>query len=249
MSDATLATDHGADIIVIGQAARRWRHWPLVAPSLCAWALLLSWSIIPTLPDLCGPGGHFWTSVPASFATALRINPLSPLFLSWLVMLCAMMLPLLHVPLMQVRANNDARRDAAAVAFFLIAYVTVWMAAIVILVTLTSLLRLATASSALAGPLIALGVAAAWQTTPVKRRCLHRCGVAPMPRSSLAHELTAARHGVMIAGACVGSCWALMALPFCFEGTPHLLVMAAIALIMLYERYGRPERMAGLRQE
>ncbi|MGY4395273.1 putative metal-binding membrane protein [Sphingomonas sp. UYAg733] len=232
---------------MIGQAARRWRHWPLVAPSLFAWALLLSWSIIPILPDLCGPGGHFWTTVPASFAIALRINALPPLFLSWLVMLCAMMLPLLHTPLAQVRAGSGARRRDAAVAAFLIAYVAVWIAAIVVLVALASLLRLTTASSVLAGPLIALGVAAAWQAMPIKQRCLYRCGVAPMPRSGFVHELNAARHGVMVGAACVGSCWALMALPFFFTGAPHILVMAAVALIMLYERYGRPEahRAAG----
>jgi predicted metal-binding membrane protein len=218
--------------------ARGARYWPLAAPSLLAWALLLSWSIVPILPDLCGPGGHFWTTVPASFEIALRINPLPPLLLSWLVMLCAMMLPLLHAPLLQVRAGGPVRHRASAVLAFLIAYIAIWMATIVLLVALTSLLRLATASRTLAGPLIALGIAAAWQVTPVKRRCLHTCGTAPMPRPGFAHELAAARHGVMVAGACVGSCWALMALPFCFEGAPHLMVMAAVALIMLYERYG-----------
>ncbi|MGH6612832.1 DUF2182 domain-containing protein [Sphingomonas sp.] len=218
--------------------ARGARYWPLAAPSLIAWALLTSWSIIPILPDLCGPGGHFWTTMPASFALALRINPLQPLLLSWLVMLCAMMLPLLHAPLLQVRAAGPVRHRTSAILAFLIAYVAIWMTAIVLLVALTSLLRLATASSMLAGPLIALGMAAAWQATPLKRHFLHHCGTAPMPRSGFAHELAAARHGVMVAGACVGSCWALMALPFCFEGAPHLLVMAAVALIMLYERYG-----------
>lgn len=242
MSDAALAADRDTDLVVIARGAR---YWPLAAPSLLAWVFLLSWSIIPILPDLCGPGGHFWTSVPASFEIALRINPLPPLFLSWLVMLCAMMLPLLHVPLMQVRAGGGTRRGDSAVLAFLIAYLAIWMAMIVPLVALTSLLRLATASSALAGPLIALGVAAAWQATPVKRHCLHRCGETPMPRSGFAHELAAARHGVMVAGACVGSCWALMALPFCFEGAPHLLVMAAAALLMLYERYGRASAYRG----
>ncbi|QNA86069.1 DUF2182 domain-containing protein [Sphingomonas sp. So64.6b] len=225
--------------------ARGARYWPLVAPSMLAWAFLLSWSIIPILPDLCGPDGHFWTSVPASFEIALRINPLPPLFLSWLVMLCAMMLPLLRAPLTQVRVGGGGRRGGSAVLAFLIAYLAIWMAAIVPLVALTSLLRLATASSTLAGPLIALGLAAAWQTTPLKRHCLHRCGTAPMAPPGFAHELTAARHGVMVASACVGSCWALMALPFCFDGAAHLLVMAAVALIMLHERYGQARKHSG----
>jgi predicted metal-binding membrane protein len=214
-----------------GPATLRWRHAPLAVPSLLAWVMLVSWSVIPTLPDLCGPEGHFWTTVPASFEIALRINPLPPLLLSWLMMLCAMMLPLLHAPLSHLRANNGAR----AVPAFLIGYAAVWMAAIMVLVALTAVLRLATISSVLAGPLIALGVAAAWQTTGIKRRCLSRCCDRPSFRPG-----AAARQGVAVAGACVGSCWALMALPFMFAGVAHFMVMAAVALLMLHGRYRQP---------
>lgn len=211
--------------------ALRWRHAPLLVPSLLAWMTLLSWSVIPTLPDLCGPKDHFWTTMPASFEIALRINPLPPLLLSWLMMLCAMMLPLLHAPLSHLRANNGS----SAVPAFLIAYAAMWMVAIMMLVALTAVLRLATAPSPLAGPLIALGVATAWQATGIKQRCLSRCCNRPGSRPG-----AAARQGVAVAGACVGSCWALMALPFLFTGGAHFLVMAAVALVMLHERYRRP---------
>jgi len=211
----------------------RWRHLGLVVPCALAW-ILLSGSVLPGLPDFCGPGGHSAAATVASVAIALRLNPMGPMLLSWLLMLCAMMLPLLAAPIAQVSAQGDSRlRGALAVLAFLISYAAVWLALLLLLAAATAGLRLATP----AAPLIGLGIAAAWQATPIKARCLGLCRRATLARSGLAPEFGGLCHGIATARACAGSGWALMALPFLFE-TGHFAVMAAATVVMAWESLG-----------
>ena len=207
------------------------RHAALAIPSALAW-ILLSGSAIPGLPDFCGPGGHSAAATIAGMTIALRLNPIGPLLLSWLLMLCAMMLPLLGRPIAEVSALHGSRfRRCLAVIAFLGSYVAVWLAVLLLLAVTTAGLRLAT----IAAPLIALGVAVAWQTTPIKARCLRLCREPIIAGAGLAPELRGLRHGIATARACAGSGWALMALPFLFE-TGHFAVMAVTASVMAWER-------------
>lgn len=198
-----------------------------------AW-ILLSGSAIAGLPDFCGPGGHSAAAAIAGMMIALRLNPIGPLLLSWLLMLCAMMLPLLGRPIAEVGALGDSGfRRSLAVLAFLGAYAAVWLAVLLLLALATAGLRLAT----MAAPLIALGVAVAWQATPIKARCLRLCRVPLAAGPGLAPELRGLCHGITTARACAGSGWALMALPFLFE-TGHFVVMAVTAFVMAWERLG-----------
>ncbi|MEP7005193.1 MAG: DUF2182 domain-containing protein [Sphingomonas bacterium] len=209
----------------------RWRHAALLVPSVLAW-MLLAGSTIPGLPDFCGPGGYSASATLAGVGIALRLNPPGHLLLSWLLMLCAMMLPLLGRPIAEINAQGGSRlRGALAVLAFLTSYAVIWMAVLSLLVAATTGLRLVT----MAAPLIALGIAAAWQATPIKARCLRLCRAPAITGAGLAPELRGLCHGIATARACAGSGWALMALPFFFDAG-HFAVMAATAFIMMRER-------------
>jgi predicted metal-binding membrane protein len=209
----------------------RARHIGFAVPSALAW-ILLSGSVIPGLPDFCGPGGHSAAATLAGMTTALRLNPMAPLLVSWLLMLCAMMLPLLGAPIAQIGALCGSRfRRAMAVLAFLSSYAVVWMAVLFLLAAATTGLRLTTTVA----PLIALGIAAVWQAMPIKARCLVRCRAPATARPGLAPEIQGLCHGAVTAGNCAGSGWALMALPFLFEAG-HFPVMVLAALVMAWER-------------
>ncbi|MEO7689101.1 MAG: DUF2182 domain-containing protein [Sphingomonas sp.] len=217
----------------------RWRHASLLVPSALAW-MLLAGSTIPGLPDFCGPGGQSAAATFAGVGIALRLNPPGHLLLSWLLMLGAMMLPLLGKPIVEVNALGGSRlRGALAVLAFLTSYAGIWIAVLSLLAAATTGLRLATAVA----PVIVLGVAVAWQATPIKARCLNLCRDATIARPDRAPELRGLCHGAATAGACAGSGWALMALPFLFEAG-HFAVMAVATFIMAWERLG-PARDRG----
>ncbi|MEO8374205.1 MAG: DUF2182 domain-containing protein [Sphingomonas bacterium] len=216
----------------------RWHHTGLVVPSALAW-IVLAGSAIPGLPDFCGPGGHSAAAALAGVAIALRLNPMGPMLLSWLLMLCAMMLPLLGRPIAAVNAQGGSRlRRTAAVLAFLSSYTVIWLALLLLLAVATAGLRLATP----AAPLIALGIALAWQATPIKARCLGLCRAPAIAGPGLAPELRGLCHGIATARGCAGSGWALMALPFLFEAG-HFAVMAVTAFVMVWERLS-PEHQA-----
>jgi predicted metal-binding membrane protein len=220
----------------------RWRRIGLVVPSALAW-ILLSGSFIPLLPDFCGPGGHSAAAAFVGMTIALRLNPPGYLLMSWLLMLCAMMLPLLGRPIAEVNAQSGSwLRGALAVLAFLSSYAVVWLAVLLLLAAVTAGLRLVT----VAAPLIALGIAIAWQATPIKVRCLGFCRGATITGHGLAPELRGLCHGMATARACAGSGWALMALPFLFE-TGHFPVMAVTALVMIRERLGPGQDRASFR--
>lgn len=205
--------------------------------------MLLAGSPIPGLPDFCGAGGHSAAAVLASVGIALRLNPPHQLLLSWLLMLCAMMLPLLGRPIAEINAQGGSRlRGAVAVLAFLTSYAVIWMAVLSLLAAAITGLRLAT----MATPLIALGIAAAWQATPIKARCLGLCREPVIAGAGFAPELRGLCHGIATARACAGSGWALMALPFFFDAG-HFAVMAVAAFIMIRERLSSGQDNGGFR--
>ena len=55
------------------------------------------------------------------------------------------------------------------------------------------------------------GLAAFWQFSPFKRKCLRACHRSvPLPLVRMKAEVASIRFGVRNGSACVGSCWALM---------------------------------------
>jgi predicted metal-binding membrane protein len=154
-------------------------------------------------------------------------------------MLAAMMLPLLNAPVRHVRARSFAQRRARAITLFVIGYAMIWMAAGVVLLTVSVVIHLIPLESPLLMASIAL-VALVWQCSPVKQRCLNYGHTHPaLAAFGAAADIDALRFGLTHGVWCVGSCWALMLLPL-LVSHGHLAVMAAVALWLAAERLNKP---------
>jgi predicted metal-binding membrane protein len=156
---------------------------------------------------------------------------------SWLVMMAAMMLPSL-VP----AVLSFARVGERTLAAFLVAYVATWMAAGLVAYLLFEGVRsldLAFLGWHRAGRFLAAGaslVAAAYQLTPAKDRCLDRCRaplrLATQERPGAAGGL---RAGLLHGASCVSCCAGLIAALFAL-GVMSLTWMIAVAVLIAAER-------------
>lgn len=160
---------------------------------------------------------------------------------SWALMVVAMMVPGVLSMGRYVAFNSLWSRRHRSLWLFLAGYVALWVgvavAANLVIVALTGLLQLEFSP----GPvtLVAVGVVAVgWQMTPEKSRALRRCHLRPPVRSrGWAADRLAIRGGLTHGLACLGSCWALMALMFVSQHDFHLMV--PLAAVVLAERYQR----------
>lgn len=160
---------------------------------------------------------------------------------AWLVMLVAMMAPLLAEPLRRLWRSSLSPRRARAVLAFVTAYLAVWMSAGAVLMTAATALHPLAMHGGWVLPGAALAAALLWQASPWKQACLNRCHQAPrLAVFGLAADRDALRYGATKGMWCVGSCWALMALPL-VAGAAGLAVMAVVTVVMLAERV-RPGR-------
>ncbi len=156
--------------------------------------------------------------------------------MNWGLMLAAMMAPALVAPVGHVYLRSFARRRVWLAAVFLIGYAVVWMAAGALLLAVVRVVTSLAPESRLqaAG---ALALAAAWQCSPSKQRCLNRCHARPeVTAFGAAADAGAFRFGLRDGMWCVGSCWALMLLPSLVSRSLHLVVMAAVSVQVFSER-------------
>jgi predicted metal-binding membrane protein len=226
----------------------------LLALVLMAWAWLLShphapMADMPAMPgrDMAGMemGGMTMNADPWSFAY------LATAFAMWSVMMVAMMLPsaapmiLLHARI--DRSDSESRRLLHSL-LFVAAYVALWTgfsalaAAAQALLLHNGLLSAATlaldqrvAASAL------LLLAAAYELTPAKHRCLKNCQ-SPLIFIHRYWKAGAAgafslgtRHGLY----CVGCCWALMLLLFA-GGVMNLAWIAPLTILAAIQKVAPP---------
>lgn len=172
---------------------------------------------------------------------------------AWQVMTAAMMLPT-SLPMISLYAITARRapRWRRSVALFLLGYFVVWTGfAVPALVGDMGLHSLVESwpwldQNARLIPAATLGLAAAWQLTPLKDACLRECRHPAMflqryyargPRAGL---LVGLRHGLF----CLGCCWALMLVMFA-AGVAHLAWMGVLGLVMLAEKvFPGGERLA-----
>lgn len=179
-------------------------------------------------------------------------------FLTWAVMMVAMMLPSAAPVILLVAglARGKGGAGAPSAAGFALGYITVWTGFSVLATALewglgtAELLspRLASGSAVVAGAVLVL--AGIYQATPLKAACLRHC------RSPLAFLLTHWRGGVrggMTGGlrhglACLGCCAMLMAL-LLVGGMMNLAWIAGLAALVLIEKLlpwgGRTCRLTG----
>jgi predicted metal-binding membrane protein len=169
------------------------------------------------------------------------------MFLMWWVMMVGMMLPGALPMTLTFATVNRRRRERGSsyvpTAVFVAGYLAAWGAfSLVATAAHWALERaaLVTPMTGIAGPLLGglLFVAAgAYQLTPLKHACLHRC------RSPLSFVLEhwrdgtggALRMGAEHGGFCLGCCALLMALLF-VGGVMNLAWVSAIAALVLLEK-------------
>ena len=171
--------------------------------------------------------------------TTMHARAVASLAAGWAIMLIAMMAPVLIWPVHHIRLRSLKHRRARAVALFTAGYAAIWIAFGGILVTIDlAVMRLAPHSYRAA--VVALLVAAVWQCSPIKQRCLNRCHAHPeLAVFGAAADFQALRFGMTHALWCAGSCWALMLFAMLLpEG--HLVAMAAATVLILGERLERP---------
>jgi predicted metal-binding membrane protein len=162
---------------------------------------------------------------------------------TWVVMMAAMMFPSIW-PTVGVYANvRRQRREAGATALFVAGYLIVWTAAGLVAYALFGVVR-SLSIDALSwdrgGQFLTGGVlllAAAYELTPVKQRCLDRC------RDSLGFvrenwrdgRAGALRMGIAHGTWCLGCCWALMAVLFAL-GVMSVGWMVVVAALIAVEK-------------
>ena len=183
------------------------------------------------------------------------------MFLMWVVMMVAMMVPsalpaiLLYAAV--VRRLSPARPAGVQTGAFIAGYVIAWTAFCVGATALQwALVRMALLSPGMMSSSVVLGAAlliaaGLYQWSPAKDVCLKHCQA---PLVFIASQWRPGAGGAVRMGAahglfCVGCCWAIMGLLF-VGGVMNLLWVAAIALFVLVEKvapFGRATgRVAGL---
>ncbi|MEE8445167.1 MAG: DUF2182 domain-containing protein, partial [Alphaproteobacteria bacterium] len=183
-------------------------------------------------------------------AMAVMSGPatIAELFVMWVVMQAAMMLPS-AIPMILVYARLQSAGAACqplfpAVALFSAGYVVVWSAfslgaallhAALTETALLSATGMKLVSSPVAG--LVLMVAGIYQWMPWKHACLRRCRT---PLGFLMTEWREGRWGPIVMGwrhgvFCVGCCWALMCLLFA-AGVMNPIWIVAIAVYVLIEK-------------
>lgn len=179
----------------------------------------------------------------ASFQMMLAMNPPSSMMAGWALMLVAMMSPTLIAPVRHVIERSFRRRRARSVAFFVVGYAAIWMAAGVVLLAAVLMLNLLVPQSYL--PAVGVGIIAlVWQCSPIKQRCLNRGhNHRELAAFGIAADLDALRFGVTHGVWCVVSCWALMLFPMLLA-QGHFAAMALVTYLMTSERLEQPKPLS-----
>ncbi len=202
---------------------------PLIVASAVAWvALVAQATAAPTMQDMSG----------SSMTDMASGTDPRPVVVGGALMVVAMMVPLLGPPIRHVLAASLARRRARSVAEFLVGYFGLW---IVVGSAMMALPEVVDVSPALTVTVAGI-VAAIWQVSPAKQRCLDRLHAHPaLPAFGSAADRAAVGFGLRHAGWCVGACWSLMVLAVVVPGW-SLLAMALVTFWLAAERLERPER-------
>jgi predicted metal-binding membrane protein len=211
----------------------------LGSPRGLLWAALgvivaISWRYLAAFDDvfeaLCSAN-----ALPPTLQTA------AILFTVWLAMALAMMLPaaspMISAYLDIAEAAQAKQITIVAPAIFVSGYLLIWVAfaAGATVIQIAAAPWLAAPHPALAGA--ALALAGAYQFSALKHACLSKCR-APMSYFLSRWSdrgIVIFRMGAEQGAACLGCCWALMALGL-LAGLMNVIWMAVIAVIAILER-------------
>jgi predicted metal-binding membrane protein len=216
--------------------ARSWTIVVLAAAIVAAWLVCIWAELAGVAPKfhhhvLYENGKPFWVDAVLMLA-------------AWQVMTAAMMLPSsLAFIRMYAETARNAPEFSKALALFLGAYFVVWSAfALAAFAGDMQLHRLVDAWPWLAAHdqiilAATLGLAAAYQLTPLKDACLKACrhpGIY-LSRHYKRGTLNGLRIGFGHALFCLGCCWALMLVMFA-AGVAHLAWMGVLGIVMVFEK-------------
>jgi predicted metal-binding membrane protein len=224
---------------------RRQIRTPVLVVTALAWAVTV---LMPAVASSAGNDPNGMAGMPGmapgspAAGTAQPADAFSSLraFLAgWPLMLTAMMAPLLIPALRHAYARSLSRRRWRTLTLLVLGYAATWSVAGLALRELTSRLHAAAGSGALAAGML---LAAAWQFSPVKQRCLNRHHAhPPLAAFGRAADQDAVRFGSVHALWCIGCCWSLMLLPL-LAGRWQPLVMLAVTLWIWAESFDTPVR-------
>lgn len=194
------------------------------------------------LAALCLPTSVATFGMPAETWGAIDIVKV---YLMWLMMALAMMLPS-AVPMLRAyirRANASGTGDTAASRTLLVAvgYLLVWAGYAFLATAAQWALTTASALSPMMAPaslavsasvLIAAGI---YQFTPAKMACLTRCWYPRWAFFEAGGATGALREGLVQGFACLGCCWAVMTVMFAV-GIMNIVWIALLGAIMAIEK-------------
>lgn len=215
----------------------------LLALSAIGWALIL-WSAANMSSSVIG----LMMPMDARWALAEVIA----VWVMWAVMMGAMMLPS-AIPMMLVHRRVAAKRDPGipnANRWFLIGYLLAWTLFSVVATLLQWSFQRADILShmlKIQGTMIGGGIliaAGAFQLTPLKAACLHKCRT---PMGFLLTDWRNGREGAFRMGLkhgqyCIGCCWALMLVLF-VGGVMSLTTIAVLSGIVAMEKLAPKGKM------
>ena len=180
-------------------------------------------------------------------------NPLNPLytislFLMWLIMMVAMMLPsAIPVVLMFDKISNERKRlgyNYVKTFNFVFSYIFIWTLFSILATAIHIALQLLNILNPMSlsvgyniGALIFI-FAGVYQMTPLKNVCLYYCRnpIEIFSEKKIFDNLNALSVGLKHGLYCVGCCWVLMFLLF-YSGVMNLLWIAGLSLYVLIEKY------------
>jgi predicted metal-binding membrane protein len=212
----------------------------LVAVIVLSWVWLMTGAALK-MDEMDMGGGQIMLMAPS-----WTVQYAAMIFLMWVIMMAAMMLPsaapaiLLVIALTKQRGERHAIRASGEFAF---GYVAVWGAFSLVATGLqwgldrAGLLSENMASGSVVLAAFLLFAAGVYQLTPWKHACLQHCR-SPMEfltrhwrQGPLGPMRAGARHGAF----CLGCCWMLMGLLF-VGGLMNLIWIAGLALLVLIEK-------------
>jgi predicted metal-binding membrane protein len=159
----------------------------------------------------------------------------------WVLMTVVMMGPVALAGIRHTGRNSLQWRRGRAMAEFAAAYLAVWTAFGAVALAVTARLSLLSGTAGLGA---VLTLAAGWQLSPLKRRCLRNCHRSvPLPLHGWPAERGAVVFGLRHGASCLGTCWCLMLVMVVTPGW-HLLWTLALSAAIAVERWAQHPRSA-----
>lgn len=194
------------------------------------------------LTALCLPTSVATFGMPTAAWTSLDVLKV---FLMWLMMALAMMLPtatpMLRAYMIEKSRDTSGRPAAGQTLWVAMGYLSVWVGYAVVATlaqwVLTSVGQLSTMMAPLSLALTAsiLVAAGIYQFTPAKHACLQRCWYPRWVFWDHAGFASAYREGIVQGFACLGCCWAVMTVMFAV-GIMNIVWIAVLGAIMAIEK-------------